>query len=44
LLADAFRQPLRDEPRDDIDSATRGEADDDLDWSRWIVMRRCDKR
>ena len=43
LLADAFRQPLRDEPRDDIDSAARGKAGDDSDRTCWIVVCRSDK-
>ena len=32
------------QPRDNIDGATGGEADDDLDRARWIIIGRSDKR
>jgi len=44
LLADALRQPLPDQPCDNIDGAARGEADDDLDRTCGIIIRRSGDR
>jgi hypothetical protein len=43
-LAEPFRQPLGNQPRDDIVSAARGKADDDAHRPRWICLRPSDVR
>ena len=43
-LAEPFRQPLGNQPRDDIVSAARGKADDDAHRPRWICLRPNDIR
>jgi hypothetical protein len=39
LLAELFRQELRDQARDDIGCAARRLADDDFHRTRWIGLR-----
>ena len=43
-LAEPFRQPLGNQPRDDIVSAARGKADNDAHRPRWICLRPSDAR
>src|SRR5215469_4829927 len=43
-LAEAFRQPLADQPRTGVKWTARGKADEQMYWPRRIIERRCDPR
>ena len=37
-LAETFRKPLRDQPRDDVGSAAGDGTDDQPHWASWIRL------
>src|SRR6516165_8167969 len=37
-LAEAFRQPLADQPRTGVKWPARGKADEQMYWPRWIIV------
>src|SRR5262249_37360173 len=43
-LTEPFRQPLADQPCNDVDVVARGESDDDVHRPRWIGLRRRNPR